>query len=61
MPTEPKSFFERLTGARMLGRTGSRQQVQRDDEEEIEYSTPTRTTEVEDVADEVEVEPEESF
>lgn len=61
MPTEPKSFFERLTGARMLGRTGSRPQVQKDDEEEIEYSTPTRTADIEDVADEVEVDKEESF
>ncbi len=60
MPTEPKSFFERLTGARILGRSGSRPRVQRDDEE-IEYTAPTRTADVEDVDDEVEVEPEESF
>ena len=62
MPTEPKSFFERLTGARVLSRsgTGQRQRVQDEnsDGEEITYSTPATADEV---ADEVEVDPEENF
>jgi Molecular chaperone (small heat shock protein) len=61
MPTEPKSFFERLTGARMLGRSGSQQRIQHDDDEEKEFRVSPSTAEVEDVADEVEVDQEESF
>lgn len=63
MPQEPKSFFERLTGARILGKSAARQKVQPADEE-IEYMTPAPArvpADVEEVADEVEVDQEESF
>jgi len=59
MPTEPKSFFERLTGTRMLGRSGARQSHGSPDEEEVVSYTPSSA--VEEVADEVDVDHEESF
>jgi len=61
MPQEPKSFFERLTGARMLG---SRQQVQDYDEEqeEIVYQSPASEQEVDTAVTEMEAEdPETDF
>lgn len=58
MPQEPKSFFERLTGARMLGRSGTRQQFPV--AQTASYDPPT-DEEVEEVTNEIEVEPETNF
>lgn len=56
MPQEPKSFFERLTGTRMmLGRDREK------DEEIIPYRAPAALSEAEEVADEVEIDHEENF
>lgn len=59
MPTEPKSFFERLTGTRMLSRGGAHQSVKRVSDEEIVPYTPASAAE--EMADEVDVDHEENF
>lgn len=58
MPQEPKSFFERLTGARMLGRSNTRQQFPMTQSAGVD---PPTDDEVEEVTNEVEIEPETSF
>lgn len=60
MPTEPKSFFEKLTGARMLGRSDSRQQVQSSHVPAARDIVPT-ISDAEEIIDEVEVDQEENF
>ena len=58
MPQEPRSFFERITGARMLGTSGG------DVAYEDEHSVPVNDEEqpeVDAVVDEADVEPEEGY
>lgn len=63
MPQEPRSFFEKLTGARIMGSSGSGAMPNHDDahEEQDVYHPQVNEYEVEDAMEETEVETEQDY